>query len=378
MKGDGSTDDSASLNAILAANAANCKISYFPYGVYIVKSTLFVPPGTRIVGEAWSVISGIGSTFGDANNPQPVVQIGNVSDVGVAQIQDMRFTVADISPGAIILQVNMAGFNQGDVGIWNSHVTVGGTADTNVNIACSSGNTADCKAAFAMVHLTSSSSAYIENMWGWTADHSLERGGHQNIATGRGLLVEATNGTWLTGTAFEHNTLYNYNLHNAENVYAGMQQTETAYWQGVGSQQNAPAPWTPNGVFGDPDFSWCAGGGGQACQMGLALNVDGGSDLFLYGAAFWTFFHGEVSTCYSCAATICGVGCITNQARVVNGTQGLYWFGINSRAADVMVLDDGADPQQRSNPGGWNCGNQCSGGVVAAYLTFEGTGVGKV
>lgn len=58
VKGDGRTDDSASLNAILAQNAANGKLSYFPYGGYIVKSTLYVPPGTRIVGEAWSVISG--------------------------------------------------------------------------------------------------------------------------------------------------------------------------------------------------------------------------------------------------------------------------------------------------------------------------------
>ena len=58
VKGDGSTDDSASLNAILVQNAANCKISYFPYGVYIVKSTLYTPPGSRIVGEAWAVISG--------------------------------------------------------------------------------------------------------------------------------------------------------------------------------------------------------------------------------------------------------------------------------------------------------------------------------
>lgn len=58
VKGDGVTDDSASLNAILAENAASGKISYFPYGVYIVKNTLRVPPGSRIVGEAWAVISG--------------------------------------------------------------------------------------------------------------------------------------------------------------------------------------------------------------------------------------------------------------------------------------------------------------------------------
>jgi hypothetical protein len=32
--------------------------SYFPYGLYIVQDTLFIPPGSRIVGEAWPVISG--------------------------------------------------------------------------------------------------------------------------------------------------------------------------------------------------------------------------------------------------------------------------------------------------------------------------------
>lgn len=58
VKGDGTTDDSASLNAILAENAATGKVSYFPYGVYIVKSTFYIPPGSRIVGEAWPVISG--------------------------------------------------------------------------------------------------------------------------------------------------------------------------------------------------------------------------------------------------------------------------------------------------------------------------------
>lgn len=58
VKGDGVTDDSSALNAILAENAARGKISYFPYGVYIVRDTLYVPPGSRIVGEAWAVISG--------------------------------------------------------------------------------------------------------------------------------------------------------------------------------------------------------------------------------------------------------------------------------------------------------------------------------
>jgi glucan 1,3-beta-glucosidase len=262
--------------------------------------------------------------------------------------------------------VNMDGVHPGDVGIWNTHITVGGTADSKVNTVCGGSDTSDCKAAFALAHLTASSGAYIENMWGWVADHSLDGGDHQNIAVGRGMLVEATKGTWLTGTGFEHVTLYNYNFHNAQNVYAGMQQTETAYWQGEGSLQNAPAPWTALSNFGDPDFSWC-GGGDQKCRMGLATNIDGGSNIFLYAAAFWTFFHGETQTRYNFPGTICGSDCIANQVRVTGNPKGLYWYGVNTRCATTIILDGKNNPKERNNPGGWG-----PGGVVAGYLQFSG------
>jgi glucan 1,3-beta-glucosidase len=77
------------------------------------------------------------------------------------------------------------------------------------------------------------------------------------------MLVEATKATWLVGTAFEHNTLYQYNLNNAQNVYIGMQQSETPYWQGSGSPSLAPAPWTATGS--DPTFSNCGTSDSQVC-----------------------------------------------------------------------------------------------------------------
>lgn len=181
------------------------------------------------------------------------------------------------------------------------------------------------------------------------------------------MLVEATKGTWLIGTGFEHNTLYNYNLHHAQNVFAAMQQTETAYWQGESSLQNAPAPWIPNPGFGDPDLSWCRKSD-QACRMGLAQNIVGGSNLYLYGAAFWTFFHGEVNTRYDDPTTMCGANCITNQARITGDPKCLYWYGINTRCADVMILDGKSNPKQLHHPGGWS-----PGGVIAAYLGFSGS-----
>lgn len=50
---------------------------------------------------------------------------------------------------------------------------VGGAAGSAVQTNCG-GTPAQCKAAFMMAHLTASSSAYIENMWQWTADHDLD------------------------------------------------------------------------------------------------------------------------------------------------------------------------------------------------------------
>jgi hypothetical protein len=41
-----------------SSEAADMRHSYFPYGVYIVENTLLVPVGSRLVGEAWPVISG--------------------------------------------------------------------------------------------------------------------------------------------------------------------------------------------------------------------------------------------------------------------------------------------------------------------------------
>lgn len=203
--------------------------------------------------------------------------------------------------------------------------------------------------------------------------------------------MESTQGTWLTGTAFEHNTLYNYNLHAAAKVFVGMQQSETPYWQGEGSANNAPDPWTPDERYGDPDFSWCDAGDAR-CRMSLAQNIDGGSQMHIYGsgkcaprtilnpvvssprssadtrypAGFCTFFNAMNDNNWSSAPCPDSAVCITNQARVAGDPAGLYCCSGNTKGADVMVLD-GSDPKHHNNPGGW-------GGIIAAYLSFAGEG----
>ncbi|CAI7617542.1 unnamed protein product [Penicillium glandicola] len=362
VKGDGKTDDTKGLNAILAENANSCKVTYIPFGVYRVSDTIFIPVGTRIVGEAWSVISGYGDRFKDSTNPRPVVQLGNPGDVGVIEVQDMRFSVSEILPGAKIIEINAAGAEPGDVGLWNTMAMVGGTAETSIASACTSQDPKDCMAAFMVMHLTKSSSAYIENFWGWTADHNLDSASLLTIiSTGRGILVESTKGTWLTGTGSEHHWLYNYNFYNAQNVFAGLLQTETPYMQGQGEYQAAPAPWTAVAKYGDPDFSWCAAGD-QKCRTALATNVDGGSNIALYNSAAWAFFDGYWNGLYN---EPCNGNCQTNMMRVTNDPQNLVWYSIGTRMTDVMVLDGKSNPRESDHKGGWEAIIQVYGQFIA-------------
>jgi glucan 1,3-beta-glucosidase len=114
--GDGKTDDTQNLNAIISQYAKS-KILFFPQGTYIVTNTITFPTGSRVVGEAWSAISALGSNYFNPSSPVPMVRVGSPKDKGIAQFSDMLFTVADVLQGCTLLEVNVAGNNPGDVGV---------------------------------------------------------------------------------------------------------------------------------------------------------------------------------------------------------------------------------------------------------------------
>ncbi|KHN97236.1 endoglucanase [Metarhizium album ARSEF 1941] len=285
LHGDGSADDTAALQGALNTAASQGKIAYLPFGIYRVTSTVTVPPGTELYGEAWSTISASGSAFSSESSPRPVVQVGSSpGQRGTARIQDVRFTVNEALPGAILLRINMAGDRPGDVAVLNSLNTIGGTCDTSVS--CSS--EANCRAAYLGLHLAAGSSAYVDNFWSWVADHASDDS-NKGIRTAvkGGVLIEATAGTWITGLGSEHNWLYQLSLHNAANVFVSLFQSETNYNQG---SHGAPLPGRPfNATASDPDFSWC-GGGDDVCRMGLAQYYVGrNSGIYHYAAGSWNF-----------------------------------------------------------------------------------------
>ncbi|KAH8810931.1 pectin lyase fold/virulence factor [Xylogone sp. PMI_703] len=361
--GDGKVDDTAAITAALTANAG-CKIAYFPHGVYRVTDTIYVPPGSRLVGEVWSVISDMYSSnedFANSSFPIPLIQVGNPGEVGVAELSDLVLTTSDILPGTILLQIHMAGINPGDVSTSNVHTRIGGAADTIVDSVCTIDTTPQqCKATFLSVHITPSGSPYIENMWAWTADHSLDKGGSRVIATGRGVLIESTEATWMMGTASKHHTLYAYNVVNAQNVVFFFQQIESPYWQ---PNSGAASIWTPDTTrWFDPNFANCASTD-LLCQMSWGMRILGGSSIIVYGSGVWTFFD-NLGNCTGSNGI-----CQENAYEVVSYPTNTYLYCLNSKDTTNLIFGETASgtngvlANTLNNPGGW-------GGDLAAYLGF--------
>lgn len=371
VKGDGVTDDTASLQAILNAAATANQLVFFPHGIYLLTDTLTIPPGSRLVGEAWSEFSATGDKFKDPANTRPMLRVGNPGDRGVAQFTDFIFTVADILPGAIMVEVNMAGTNPGDVGFFNSHFRLGGARGSAVSLNCA--NPLTCNAVRTLLHLTPTSSSYWENSWAWGADHDLDnnRTAQQNPSAAGGILVEATGGTWLLGVGSEHHVLYQYAFINAQNVFSGLAMGESPYWQGNNTLAMAPQPWENLLTPTDPDFSWCAPDD-QQCRMALYMRVVNSSDVTLYSGGFWNFMAGQ-------NRTFCVTDCQDNAVQFI-GNERFYAFGLTTVNNENTILEGPQNAvaalkaQDLGNAGGMQPPGT-PGAIVAAYLRQSGDGV---
>nr|GAT59631.1 predicted protein [Mycena chlorophos] len=336
-KGDGSTDDTAALKAIFA-KYSGCAIIYFDAGTYVVTSTLQIPAGTQMIGESWAVIAGKGSAFQNVNSPIPVVQVGAPGSSGIMEISGIIFSVIGPTPGAIVVEWNIKQTSQGSAGMWDSYIRIGGSAGTNLQASncpsSGSGGTTNCMAAYAGLHLTSSSSAYLEGTWVWLADHDMESSAQTQISlySGRGILSQSQGPTWLIGTASEHHVMYQYSLVNAANHYLGLIQTETPYYQPTPAP---PAPFTINSAFADPSsFSGITSAWG--------LRVTNSSDILIFGAGHYSFFQDYSQTCQT------SVNC---QAQIVNidSTSTVNLYSLNTVGTTYMISINQAGTANEAN-----------------------------
>ena len=201
-KGDGTTDDTAALQAVITEGATDGKLVFIDAGTYLVSSTILIPAGSQIVGESYSVIMSSGDTFADVSTPIPVVQIGNPGDSGSVQWSDMIVSTQGSQPGAVLIEWNLAATSGS--GMWDVHTRIGGFTGSDLQVAdcpTTAAESSTCMAAYMSMHITSTASGvYMENNWLWTADHDLDSTDSTQISiyTGRGLYIEMTEGTgWL-------------------------------------------------------------------------------------------------------------------------------------------------------------------------------------
>ncbi|KAK7408407.1 hypothetical protein QQX98_009447 [Neonectria punicea] len=350
-KGDGATDDTAAIQAVFDGIATD-EIVYFDHGAYVITDTVKVPKNIKIVGEIWALImAGGDKNFKDQANPKPVWQIGQKGDVGNVEIQDLMFETLGPQPGAILIEFNVAGETPGSAGLFDVHARVGGSAGTKLQSdTCKktpkvdTKPSDDCLGAFMLMHITAEASAYLENTWLWVSDHELDLADHSqvNIYNGRGVLIESTKGSWLWGTASEHNVLYNYQLTKASNVYMSLIQTETAYFQG---NPDANVPFVVNANFNDPDFSKSCTGDSTTCARTWGVRATDSSDIFVYGAGLYSFFNNYDQEC------VAANNCQDNMISIESST--LHLYGLSTKASVNMVTVDGAsaalDSDNRNN-----------------------------
>lgn len=130
------------------------------------------------------------------------------------------------------------------------------------------------------------------------------------------------------GTAAEHSSLYDYQFSGASNVFMGVIQHETAYYQG---NPDSITAFPPQAAWDDPTFASCTT---PNCARTWGLRILDSTSIFQYGAGLYNFFDNWDSTCINTESCQEAMVDITNSSDV-------YLWGLNTKGATNMVSYDG-------------------------------------
>ena len=309
-KGDGRTDDTNALQTAINNAKSQGKVLFLDHGNYLVTKTIYIPSGSKITGESYSVIMSSGSFFNNMTSPQPVVQIGKPGEQGSIEWSDSIVSTQGQQKGAILIQYNLVAPAGTPTGLWDVHVRIGGFAGSKLLVAdcpktpnqqvTPSAINQNCISGYLSMHITNGSTGlYLENVWLWVADHDVEDASLTQITiyAGRGLLDQSQGPVWMVGTSVEHHVRYEYQFANARSVFAGQIQTETAYYQ---PNPNARNPFPAVSALADPSYNDATivdQGVTVPAADGWGLRVVASTDILVYGAGLYSFFNNYSTTC---------------------------------------------------------------------------------
>ncbi|KAH4821538.1 hypothetical protein HBH61_015100 [Parastagonospora nodorum] len=350
--GDGKTDDTKALNGAILKARGEGKILFMDAGYYLVTDTIYIPPDSKIVGEALAtVILSSGSSFNDMQFPRAVVQVAQPGEEGSLELSDLIVSTQGPQQGAILIQYNLRTIASEPSGLWDVHTRIGGFKGSNLqgaqcektpNITITASTLQkECIAAYMSMHVTKfASGLYMENNWLWTSDHDLDYPYAQlTLYAGRGLLIESLQGRiWLYGTAVEHHVKYEYQFVDTRNIFMGQVQTETAYYQ---PNPDASLPFPEDKSLSDPVFTPSRNSSVSTAD-GWGMRILRSNNILGYGMGLYSFFNNYNTTCNARAA---GSPC---QTRIlsIEGQQNSYSiniYNLNTVGAGQMITRDGVD-----------------------------------
>ncbi|KAJ4177603.1 hypothetical protein NW755_013757 [Fusarium falciforme] len=119
-----------------------------------------------------------------------------------------------------------------------------------------------------MLHITPKASAYLENIWVWAADHDIDDKKQASI---------------------------NYQLSGPENVFLGLIQTESPYYQ---PHPASPVPFGEQlGAFADdPIFDDCRQDS-RSCRLSWAARVIDSKTIYILGTGMYSWFQEHDGKC---------------------------------------------------------------------------------
>lgn len=127
--------------------------------------------------------------------------------------------------------------------------------------------------------------------------------------------------------------MYQYKIRGANNLFLGMIQTESPYFQ---SSPPAPKPFDKSvGLFtGDPRFSDCRSGTPGSC-MAWGVMIEQSSNVLIYGAGLYSWFQKYSQRCLS------QIDC-QEKILYLSGDRNIYIYNLATVGSEDMVTSPGA------------------------------------